>query len=162
MQVFRYNEPMNEHELGFLQKKEEKERTQFTKLVRIVMIVSFVVPFIVAWLRATNNDHDPFSYGTYFSGVGLLMGIGALILFPAYSRTLGILQRDIRKGTKTVELTHVTRKQYMQQNNTYHFYLNSPNKLSIEVSEIDYHSLGEGDELNIEYTTYSKMYLGYF
>ncbi len=162
MQLFRYNEPMNGHELGFLQRKEEKERKQFTKLVRILMIICFVIPFIIAWLKATNNERDPFSYSSYFFGVGLLLLICAVILYPAYTYTLGKLQRDIGTGTKTIELTHITRKQYMPQNNTYHFYLNSPNKLSIEVSENDFHRMAEGDELNIEYTTVSKMYLGYF
>jgi hypothetical protein len=50
----------------------------------------------------------------------------------------------------------------MPQNNTYYLYLSSAVKLSIEVSIDDYRQVAEGDELNIEYTTYSRFYLGYF
>jgi hypothetical protein len=50
----------------------------------------------------------------------------------------------------------------MPVNNSYFFYLSSAIKLSIEVEEYDYRRLEKGDEVNIEYTTFSQMYLGYF
>ena len=162
MQLFRYNEPMNEDELAFLQKKENRERKQLYKVVRGSMIACFVIPFILAWFNAIDGKADPFSYTDYFLATGFIMFLCGVVIYIVYHNTLKKIQGEIKEGTKTIELTHITRKQYMPQNKTYYFYLNSPTKLSIDVSELDFRRFEEGDELNIEYTTYSKMYLGYF
>lgn len=149
-------------ELSFLNKKEEKERVQFYKVLRTILIICFVVPYVVSWFRATEGVPDPFSFTYYFSGVGFLMVFSGSIAYFIYRNNLNKIQRDIKKRSKTVEHTHITRKQFMPQTNTYYFYLDSPTKLSIEVSQQDYESMRQGDELNIEYTTHAKFYLGYF
>lgn len=61
-----------------------------------------------------------------------------------------------------IEKTHITEKKYMPQNDSYYFYLDSPTKLSIEVSQDDYRKLDIGDEINIEFGRYSKEYFGYY
>jgi hypothetical protein len=162
VELTRYSQPLEPDELDFLVKKEEKERIQFYKVVRYCMILSFVAPFVVAWVRAAEGVEDPFSYGIYFIGVVFLVCFSGTGIYISYSRTLRKVQADIKERTKMIEHTHITRKQFMPQNNTYYFYLDSPNKLTIEVSQNDYHSMNEGDEISIEYTTHSKQYLGYF
>lgn len=162
VELIRYNEPMNGDEMAFLYQKEGKERKQFYKVIRVLMILSFICPFVVAWFRAAEGVGNPFSYIHYFVGVIFLLCFSGSGVYLAYNRNLKKVQQDIKRCTKTIELTHVTRKQYMPQNNTYYFYLDSPNKLSIEVNEEDYHRMEQGDEVNIEYTTYAKLYLGYF
>jgi hypothetical protein len=162
VELIRYNEPMDGDELAFLYRKEEKERMQFYKVIRILMILSFICPFVIAWFRAVEGQEDPFSYLHYFVGVVFLLCFSGAGVYLAYHRNLKRVQQDIKISTKTIELTHITRKQYMPQNNTYYFYLDSPNKLSIEVNEEDYRRLEQGDEVNIEYTTFAKLYLGYF
>jgi len=69
---------------------------------------------------------------------------------------------DIRQRTKTIETAHILRKQYMARSDGYYFYIDSPNKMSIQVTIDDYQRLDTGDEVNIEYYTNSKLYLGYF
>ncbi len=162
LKLIRYNQPLEPDELKFLVEKEEKERTQFYKVARYCMFLSFICPFGVAWVRALEGDEKAFSPLIYFIGVTFLLGLSALGIYMAAKRTLLKVQADIRHKTKTVEHAHITRKQYMPQNDTYYFYLDSPNKLSIEVSGNDYHQLTEGDELSIEYTTHAQLYLGYF
>lgn len=162
LELIRYNQPLDIEELEFLTKKENKERVQFYRIFRYFMIVSFIAPFILAWFRAVDGQEDPFSYSYYFLGVLFLLVFSGGTLYVSYYFTLRKVQADIRDRTKTIEYTHITRKQYMPHNNSYYFYLNSPNKLSIEVSEGDFHSMESGDELSIEYTTHSKLYLGYF
>jgi hypothetical protein len=162
LQLIRYSEPLETDELAFLSKKEEKERKQFYKVIRVFMLFSFILPYIVAWFRAADGAQNPFSYFNYFIGVAFLLSFSGVATYIGYHRTLKQVQLDIRDRTKTIERTHITRKQYMPQNNTYYFYIDSPNRLSIDVSEQDYHRLDSGDELSIEYTTHSKLYLGYF
>lgn len=168
MELIRYNEPLETDELAFLKREESLERRQFFKISKVFMVLSFVIPFVFAWFHAAKQSEqeatasNPFSYLHYFIGVFFLLGFSGTALYISYRRTLAKVQRDIKYATKTVERCNITRKQYMPQVNSYFFYISSPIKLSIEVSEEDYHRLGSGDEVNIEYSTYSHTYLGYF
>lgn len=162
LQLLRHNEPLDADEVAFLRRKEERERKQFYKLIRRLMLFAFIIPFAMAWFRAAEGDELAFSFARYFFGVFFLLVFTSVVTYIAYHRTLRRVQFDIKHRTKTIESTHITRKQYMPHNNTYYFYLDSPNKLSIEVQEHDYRRMDSGDELSIEYTTYSKQYLGYF
>ncbi|RYD55677.1 MAG: hypothetical protein EOP56_15275 [Sphingobacteriales bacterium] len=161
-QLIRYNEPMTYDELDFLSKKEAGERAQYYRFIRIAMILSFICPFVIAWLKAIEGMDDPFSIVSYFGGVLLLLAFSGVAIWLTYKRNLGKIHSDLHYKTKTIEQTHITRKQFVPQNNTYHFYIDSPIKLSIEVTPDDYRRLDKGDELSIEYSTYSQLYLGYF
>jgi len=160
--VHYYIEPLDTEELVFLQKKEHEDRSSLYKVVRILLVLCFFIPFVIAWFRAADGAENPFSYLTYFVGVLALLLLSFVGVYVSYRSNLQQVRRDIAHRTKTIEQTHIARKQYMPQNNTWYFYLDSPTRLSIEVSEADYNLFSEGDELNIEYTTYSKLHLGYF
>ena len=116
----------------------------------------------MAWGIAIAGMPNPFSYGKYFTGVGVLLFLlfgGSLM---AYRSNLYLIYRDLQSGTKTIERTIVVRKRFMPQTNTCYFFIDSRTKLSIEVSQHDYDRWNIGDELNIEYATHSKAYFGYF
>ena len=173
--VHTYEEPMNESELSFLKKKEEKERRIFFRTVRNLSVLFIIIPCCLGIIMesitrrnatpaiaALREKEDPHVYLYYFLGMVfllLLVGVGS---FVSYNRTLKRLLKDIRSGKKTVEQTTVSRKQFIESNNTYHFYLNSTFRLSIEVSKEDYENYAEGDEINIEYSSFSRNYFGYF
>ncbi len=162
LQLVRYNETMDAEELAFLQRRELLERTQFMRVLKVIMVVCFICPFGISWGRAIAGVANPFSYTHYFLGVLFLLCFSGFILYLSYYRDLRKIRSDLHHQTKTVEQTQITRKQYMPQNNMHYFYLASPTKLSIEVSPDDYETMQLGDELNIEYTTHAKLYLGYF
>ena len=162
MELVRYLEPLSEEELAFLQKKERKDRHYFYRAMRVIMIVCFVIPFIIAWIGALIGKPDAFSYWKYFAGVAYLLCFAGICVYISYHYYLRKIQLDIRNHTKTIERARITEKRFMEMNNTCYFYLDSPTKLSIEVDGKDYERMEEGDEVNIEYTTVSKMYLGYF
>lgn len=162
LELVKYREPLSSEELSFLVRKEEKERKQFYKIIRVFMILSFVCPFVVAWFKALAGADDPFSVVAYFFGVLFLMCFSGLGIYWSYYHNLRKLQMDIRGGMKTIERVFIIRKQYMPLNNAFFFYLSSAVKLSIEVNEFDYRRLNKGDEINIEYAGFSRIYLGYF
>jgi hypothetical protein len=162
VELQKYREPLSKEEISFLRQKVEKERRQIYKIVRVFMILSFVVPFIVAWLRAFGGEENAFSLLHYFVGALFLLCFSAAGIYWGYYHNLRKVQLDLKHGTKTIERAFITRKQYMPVNNSYFFYLSSAIKLSIEVDELDYRRLEKGDEVSIEYTTFSQMYLGYF
>ena len=66
MQLVRYNEPLEAEELSFLKKKEQKERGQYYKLIKWLMIFSFLCPFVIAWLQAMEGMENPFSVQVIF------------------------------------------------------------------------------------------------
>lgn len=160
--VVRYLEPMQEDELAFLKRKEVRDRRQFYRTIRILLLICFILPFAMAWGTAIAGLENPFSYGSYFTGVGVLLFLTLGGAWMAYRSNLYKIYLDLSRGTKTIERSIITRKRFMAQTNTCFFYLNSPVKLSIEVSQQDYERLDAGDEINIEYSTHSRAYFGYF
>jgi hypothetical protein len=157
-----HTEKLNASEREFLLRRARREQRQIYKAARALMIMCFVIPFLLAWLWALDGAADPFSPKRYFLGVILLGALSGIGLYAAYRKGLGPVRADLRIGTKTVEQARLTHKVYMLQNDTHYFYLNSPNKLSIEASPDDYERFNAGDEVNIEYTTHAKIYLGYY
>jgi hypothetical protein len=173
--VHTYEEPMNESELSFLREKEGKERRMFIRTVRTLAVMFVIVPcclgIIMESLKRRDDtpqmtlmreEQDPHVYLYYFFGMLFLLLLVAVGSYISYARTLKQLMKDIRRGYKTIEQTVIYRKAFVESNNTYHFFLRSPFKLSIEVSGEDYGHYDEGDEINIEYSTFSRNYFGYF
>ncbi|NDC39989.1 MAG: hypothetical protein EBZ77_00290 [Chitinophagia bacterium] len=158
----KYLEPLDKQELNFLLEKERKERRTYYKVFRILMIVSFVMPFIGAWYRAYDGGPNAFSYARFFVSVGILLFISLFATYWAFRYNLRLLQKDITQRTKTVEVVRIERKTHVAVNDTFHFYISSATKLSIEVSKGYFDGLREGDELCIEYTTHAHEFMGYF
>ncbi len=155
-------EPMTREELGFVRKKFNSDARQFYRAMNRLMVLAFVCPFVYSFYKLAVQDPEPFSMKEYFTGViGLLLFL-ALCAGIAYKFTLNLLRKDLVSKNKIIELTRIARKQYMPQNNTYHFYLTSHSRISIEVDEQDYAGYNIGDEINIEYAGFSKIYFGYF
>lgn len=161
-QLAYYTEPITDDELGFLVRKARHDRKQFYRVYAIFIVASIVVPYIGSWYRDTDDSPNTFSWIKFFVSSGVLFSITTLAVFLAFRRNLSKLQRDIRERSKTIYITHVTRKMQVPSNATFHLYLDSPIKLSIEVSAADYLHFNEGDEVAIEFATYSNEYLGYF
>ena len=162
LELQRHNEPLEPDELDFLVKKEYKERAQYYQFFSIMMFLSFLIPYVGSWYRAYDGAPDAFSKTKFFLGAGILVSISAGSVYFAYLRDLRKLRLDIKNHTKTIEVTHIKSKKYMPQNNSYHFYLYSINRMSIEVSQTEFYALNEGDEITIEYATHAKFYLGHY
>lgn len=157
-----YIEPLTEAELLLLTNKEQKERKQHFAVYKILMIISFVLPYITSWYRAYEGAPNAFSYIRYFFSAAVLLGIFTFATYSSYKLYHRNMQKDIAEKTKTVETSSITKKVINASNNAYYFYTTSKVKMSMEVSEEYYYSLNEGDEVNIEYSTHAQHYFGYF
>lgn len=162
LELERYTEPLEPDELAFLERKEANGRRMYYLVFRILMVMSFVVPYVAAWYRVADGAPNAFSYTKFFVSAGILLTISSIAVYVPYRYDIRRIQRDILNKTKTIEKSHVTSKVYFPSKNAYYFYIDSKSKLSIEVSAADYERMKEGDEVCIEYTTYSGEYLGYF
>jgi hypothetical protein len=158
----RYTEPLEFDELIFLERKESVERRQYYRVYQLLMLFSFIIPFIGSWYRVTENSPSAFSFFKFFVSSGILVFISTFATYASYYVYHRKMQLDIKYRTKTIETNRITRKLHISTKSTYHFYIDSAIKLSIEVAYGDYMRLKEGDEVSIEYTTHSQLYLGYF
>ncbi len=153
----KHMEPLEAEELAFLEQKESKDRSQYYRVFQLLMFLSFIIPFAGAWYRATDGSPNAFSPIKFFVAAGTLLSISSISTYVTYRVNLRKIQLDISHKTKTIEVSHVTSKLYFPSKSAYYFHIDSPIKMSIEVSYEDYARLGEGDEVCIEYTTYSKQ-----
>ncbi len=157
-----YIEPLSTNELQFLQVMELKDRKMYWKVYNVLMIMSFVIPFIGSWYRAVDGTPNAFSKTHFFFSAGVLLAISTAGTYMSYHIFLRKIQADIKHKTKTIDTCHIQRKQYMPQNDTYYFFINNPDKLSLEVPPELFHSMAVGDELSLEFTTHARLFLGYF
>ncbi len=160
--IVKYNEPLEVEELQFLEKKAATDRSNYYRVFQVMMIGSFVIPFAGAWYRAIDGMEDAFSPLRYFATAGVLVTLSSVSTYIAYRTYLRKVRLDIRDKTKTIEKSHIMKKVHIATKDTYHFYIDSAIKLSIEVKLEDYLLMNTGDEVSIEYATHSKEYLGYF
>jgi hypothetical protein len=158
----KYQEPLDNSELLFLEKRETKDRKVYFRVYRMLMILCFIIPFAGAWYRAYDGAPNAFSPLRFFFAAGVLLGLSSLATYLTYRVNLRKIQLDLKQQTKTIETSQIQRKLFVIARNTCYFYINSRVKMSIEVSPDDYERLNEGDEVSIEYATHSKLYLGYF
>jgi hypothetical protein len=163
----KYLEKLSEDELAFLKKKAKKQERTFQKLLRILLLGAMLISFAGAWKNIHNDDkifntETIFSWENYFITLITLCVIFLIAMRFSRSAELNKINKDIRQQKKIIERVIIERKTFLPHNNTFHFYLNSLNKLSIEVEEQDFALLEEGDEISIEYAQNSGIYFGYF
>jgi hypothetical protein len=163
----KYVEKLSEDELAFLRKKAKKQERTFQKLLRVLLLGAMLISFAGAW-KNIHNDNKVFNTETIFSWENYFITLITLSVFflvaMRFSRNteLNKINKDIRQQKKIIERVIIERKTFLPHNNTFHFYLNSLQKLSIEVDEEDFALLEEGDEISIEYAQNSGIYFGYF
>lgn len=154
-------------ELDFLRKKAGKQHRMYKLLQKLMFLGAVLISFAGGW-KNIRSEEWPFDMITVFSWENYLITVFCLIslflISLRFSRNseLSKIRRDLRQKLKIVERVMIERKTFLPHNNTFHFYLNSPEKLSIQVDETDFMLLQEGDEISIEYSKNAKVYFGYF
>jgi len=166
-------EAMDEAEVVYLAKMRDEQLPLLYRTIRIFAILCVTLPCILGIVmllfrtfspripRPANEPPPNILLVCFLGFLGLAFVIG-ISTYISYTNTLGKIIKDIREKRKIVERSEVVSKRHMKENNTFHFYITSPTRLSIEVDKADYDIYREGDEINIEYGKVSKTYLGYF
>ena len=158
----KYFEPLGLQELLFLQRKEKKERRIYYIIYTLLFAMSLLLPFLGAWYWDNEHRVTTFSVFKFFFSATILLFISTFSIYMVYRVYLMPIQKDIASKSKTIEGFKIRKKAFVTLNKTYHFYIDSFVKLSIEVTEEDFNKYAEGDEVYIEYSTHSKQYFGYF
>jgi preprotein translocase subunit YajC len=162
-----YYELLSEDEYAFLKKKARKDSRLYLHILRIMLIGAVLFSFAGAWKNiqkegAKLETVTVFSWENYFITLVILLVLFYLSIRMLQSAELNKIKKDLRQNSKIIERVIIEKKTYLPHNHTFHFYLNSRQKLSIQVQENDFNNLAEGDEINIEYSKNAGIYFGYF
>ncbi len=159
-------QPLNTDELEFILRRYRSESKIYMRTMNILLILGTLSPLVFCIGMILFKQEGEVSthslYQAYFVGLIAMMIFVSIIAYVSYREKLAGYAKDKLYQNKIVELTNVKQKKYMKLNNTYHFYLTSPNKYTIEVSPTDFEKWQLGDEISIEYAQYSKEYFGYY
>lgn len=157
---------LSTEEIAFLKKRAKKDGSIFHKMLFIMVACSLFFSYFGGWKPIERTDtteaYSIFVWEYYFITLGILLVVFGVILRFWRTMAVGNIYKDLRQKTKIIEHVTIQKKTYIPHNSSYHFYLDSIQKLSIEVSHSDFDSLQEGDEINIEYSKNAGVYFGYF
>ncbi|GBL35420.1 hypothetical protein EMGBS15_10150 [Filimonas sp.] len=153
---------MEDDELAFIQKRYLKESKLYMFGMNRVLIAAVVIPFLAALIYYVRFERNDIMIQAFLYALAITLIFSGIIAFFSYKRGLLDIKKDLKEKTKIVESALITEKKYMALNHTWHFYLHKAFKYTIEVSEADFDRFEVNDEINIEYSRYSKEYFGYY
>jgi len=158
--------PLNTDELEFIERRYRSESKIYMRAMNVLLALGVLAPLVFCVILIFSQGEEDLSmnalYNVFFIGLIAMMIFVGLIAIVSYRVKLLAYYKDRRHKQKLVEFTYVKQKKYMSLNDTYHFYLESPNKYTIEISPTDFEKWQLGDEICIEYAQYSKEYFGYY
>jgi hypothetical protein len=165
MNAFELNEDvLDEEEYLFIRKLYDNSKKDLNRVFIFSIILAALIPIPISLLyNALKKIPTPhLFYQTYLISFLALLFFTLIILFFIFEIRVKNLMKDVKHKLKIIEQVQITQKKYVPFSDTYHFYINSTSKLSIEVSKKTYDSFDVNDELNIEYSKYAKEYFAYF
>lgn len=153
---------MDADEVQHIQKLHDAESKEYMYGIKIVLRFAVILPIVAGLLGYFYLPRLAYMLQVY--AIAQLLTALIFLLFGVgnYFRSLYALKKDLDKKEKTIEIVSIQRKKYMPRTQTFHFYISSDVKYSIEVSAQDFEQYDAEDELSIEYSKYAKVYLGYF
>jgi hypothetical protein len=154
-------EPLEEDELLFLKRRLEAESKEYMFAMNMLLRAAVIIPFLVALITYIRFEDTDLMLTSFLYALLITIIILSIAGIASYMRSLYHLKKDMKNKSKIVESCLITEKKYMALNHTWHFYLTSYVKLSIEVSELDFYRFEVNDEINIEYASFTKTYFGY-
>lgn len=154
--------PLEEDEILFLERRFERVRMEYMYGMKLLMWICVLLPVVSALLSLLNDTvYVPlpviYGYGQLITAIAFILIMGA-----NYYRGLYQIKKDLHDQTKLAFPVEILRKRYVTQNNTHHFFISGGLKYSIEVDPNYFDQYQEGDEVMIEFTRYSKIFLGYY
>ncbi|MBK8144927.1 MAG: hypothetical protein IPK62_07975 [Bacteroidetes bacterium] len=155
-------EKLEDEEAAFIINKYQKASKDYLRIMNLFLISCGVFPLVMGVLFSIiANDFGVF-IGVFVICLISLIFFFILVASIYYFLFLFRKYLDAQRQTKTIERCLVLEKKAILINQSYHIFIDSKVKYSIEVVENDYDLYEIGDEINIEYSTYDKEYLGYF
>ena len=155
-----FNTELSSEEKLFLQDSYEKNKKKFIRNTLFISSVAFFIS-ISSLFKFDMDTKEVYLNWFVFACVQLvLFSIIAISSVIAYFIKIHPLKKDYLCNYKLIEVVSITRKVHMKASNSYHFYVLSAFRLSLEVDQILYDQYDVDDELNLELSYYSHVFLG--
>lgn len=155
-----FNTELSSEEKLFLQDSYEKNKKKFIRNTLFISSVAFLIS-ISSLFKFDMETKEVYLNWFVFACVQLvLFSIIAISSVIAYFIKIHPLKKDYLCNHKLIEVVSITRKVHMKASNSYHFYVLSAFRLSFEVDQILYDQYDVDDELNLELSYYSHVFLG--
>lgn len=155
-------EPLEQSEILFVIRKYHRASKEYMRAMNLLLILAGVLPFIVAFILWISAAGVEVVMEFFFLSLISLISFFIVIAFIFYFLQIFNKYRDAVYKTKSIERCMILEKKEVPYNHTFHFFIDSKVRYSFELPENEYHQYEVGDEINIEYSTYDKEYLGYF
>ena len=155
-------EPFEDSEKEFIEQKYKRISKEYLQMMNYFLIACGIIPIFIAFLYYIFSLKRLTFLYVFIIGFSFMILFFIVIATIYYFYQVFSIYKDNTHQLKVTEHCIIIEKKYMSLNQSFHFYLDSEIKLSIEVSESDFQYYNLGDEINIEYSQYSKEYFGFY
>ncbi|HTO14909.1 MAG TPA: hypothetical protein VLZ83_04025 [Edaphocola sp.] len=161
-----FEEEMKEHERNFIKNYVVGYNSGYYKFLKLLLLLSLILTTFVGLVGTfspiENPLQEPFDPFVYIPiAISVILLLFGLVIFAEKVYTYNF-KRDLKHNLKLVVVVDIKEKLYVPLNKSFYFQVNYQKVKSIEVSYEDYKLFEVGDLIHIEFTKYSKTYLGYY
>ena len=155
-----FNTELSLEEKIFLQDSYQKNKRRFIKNTLFITCVAFLIAISALFKFDTDTKQVYLNWFVFACVQIVLITIIAISALIAYYIKIHPIKKDYLCNYKLIEVVTITKKVHMKATNTFHFYVLSAFRLSFEVDQELFDQYEVADELNLELSYYSHLFLG--
>ena len=155
-----FNTELSLEEKIFLQDSYQKNKRRFIKNTLFITCVAFLIAISALFKFDTDTKQVYLNWFVFACVQIVLITIIAISALIAYYIKIHPIKKDYLCNCKLIEVVTITKKVHMKATNTFHFYVLSAFRLSFEVDQDLFDQYEVADELNLELSYYSHLFLG--
>ena len=155
-----FNTELSLEEKIFLQDSYQKNKRRFIKNTLFITCVAFLIAISALFKFDTDTKQVYLNWFVFACVQIVLITIIAISALIAYYNKIHPIKKDYLCNYKLIEVVTITKKVHMKATNTFHFYVLSAFRLSFEVDQDLFDQYEVADELNLELSYYSHLFLG--
>lgn len=155
-----FNTELSLEERTFLQDSYQKNKRRFIKNTLFITCIALIVALSSLFKFDMETKQVYLNWFVFACVLIVLFAIIAISTLIAYFIKIHPLKKDYLCNNKLIEVVTITKKVHMKTTDTFHFYVLSAFRLSIEVDQLIFNQYEVDDELNLELSYYSHCFLG--
>ena len=155
-----FNTELSLEERTFLQDSYQKNKRRFIKNTLFITCIAFFIAISSLFKFDMESKQVYLNWFVFACVQIVLISIIVISALIAFIIKIHPLKKDYLCNYKLIEVVTITKKVHMKATNTFHFYVLSAFRLSIEVDQVVFDQYEVDDELNLELSYYSHRFLG--
>jgi hypothetical protein len=155
-----FNTELSLEERTFLQDSYQKHKRRFIKNTLFITSIAFFIAISSLFKFDMDTKQVYLNWFVFACVQIVLITIIAISALIAYYIKIYPIKKDYLCNYKLIEVVTITKKVHMKATNTFHFYVLSAFRLSFEIDQDLFDQYEVADELNLELSYYSHLFLG--